>query len=137
MSFCKSIILEETNTTLKFIHSSPSHECYTSVHIVYLLSMILPAIILWAIIIPSIIYMLLSKYKSNMDSKENIFKFGLMVEEYKKERFYWELVKMGLKMGLSGIIILFEMNIGQKGIFIGMALTAYLLASHFLQPFRN
>ena len=47
-----------------------------------------------------------------MDSKENIFKFGLIVEEYKKERFYWELVKMTLKVGLSGILILFEMNIG-------------------------
>ena len=35
-----------------------------------------------------------------MGTKENNFKFGLMVEEYKKDRFYWELVKMTLKMGL-------------------------------------
>ena len=47
-----------------------------------------------------------------MDSKENIFKFGLIVEEYKKKRFYWELVKMTLKVGLSGILTLFEMNTG-------------------------
>ena len=112
MAFCKSIVLDETNTTLKFIHSSPSHECYTNIHLVYLFGMILPSIILWAIIIPLIIYNLLSKHQSNMDSKENIFKFGLIVEEYKKERFYWELVKMTLKVGLSGILILFEMNIG-------------------------
>ena len=66
-----------------------------------------------------------------MDSKENIFKFGLMVEEYKKERFYWELVKMGLKMGLSGIIILFEMNIGQKGIFIGIGVNCLFVGIPF------
>ena len=112
MSFCKTIILEETSTTLKFIHSSPSHECYTNLHLIYLVSMILPALLVWAIIIPIVIYMLLCKHQSTMDSKENIFKFGLIAEEYKKERFYWELVKMTLKMGLSGILILFEMNTG-------------------------
>ena len=72
-----------------------------------------------------------------MGTEENDFKFGLLIEEYKNERFYWELVKMTLKMGLSVILIMFEMNIGKKGIFIGIALTIYLLASHFLQPFKN
>ena len=62
MSFCKTIVLDEINTTLKFIHSSPSHECYTNLHIIYLFSLILPSILIWAIIIPLIIYKLLSKY---------------------------------------------------------------------------
>ena len=112
MVFCKSIYLSETNVTLKFIHSNPSYECYTALHIKYMLCMMLPAIIVWAILIPIGIYYLLFKHKNEMGTKEANFKFGLMVEEYRKDKFYWELIKMTLKISMQFILILCENNIG-------------------------
>ena len=100
MIFCKSIYLEETDVTLKFIHSNPSYECYTDLHVKYLLCMILPAFLVWVILIPIGMYRLLFKHRNEMGTKEANFKFGLMVEEYRKDKFYWEFFKMALKLGM-------------------------------------
>ena len=58
-----------------------------------------------------------------------------MVEEYKKDKFYWELIKMTLKLGMQFILILCENNVSQKGVYIGVTLTLYMLASFFTSPF--
>ena len=96
--FCKSAELEETGITLKYIHANPSYECYTAIHVKYILFMILPAILVWALLIPFGMYSILFRHRNEMGTKENNFKFGLMVEEYRPDRFYWELIKMSVKM---------------------------------------
>ena len=102
-----------------------------------MLLMMLPAVILWAILIPIVMYWILLKHKNEMGTKEANFKFGLMVEEYRKDKFYWELIKMTLKLGMQFILILCENNIGKKGVFIGVALTVYAIASFFMTPFKT
>ena len=62
-----------------------------------------------------------------MGSNENNFKFGMLTEEYKPKKYYWEFFKMTYKMLLQVILVKFEMNIVMKGILIGVILTIYLL----------
>ena len=112
MSFCKSVHLEEIDVTWRYIHSNPSYECYTSLHIKYLLCMMIPATLIWAILIPLVMYWILYKNRNQMGTEINNFKFGLMVEEYRPNRFYWELIKMTVKIILQIILILCENNIG-------------------------
>ena len=97
----------------------------------------LPAILVWALLIPFGMYSILFRHRNEMGTNENNFKFGLMVEEYRPDRFYWELIKMSVKMILQVILILCENNIGLKGVFIGAVLTFYELASFFMAPFKN
>ena len=74
--------------------------------------MMSPALIIWIILIPAGLYLIMNKHKNQMGTKENNFKFGLMVEEYEKDKFYWELVKMAMKMIMQLVLILCENNIG-------------------------
>lgn len=57
-------------------------------------------------------YWILYKNRNQMGTEINNFKFGLMVEEYRPNRFYWELIKMTVKIILQIILILCENNIG-------------------------
>ena len=93
----------------------------------YLLVLVLPALIIWAVAIPLFLFYLLHKNKKKMGSNENNFKFGMLTEEYKPKKYYWEFFKMTYKMLLQVILVKFEMNIVMKGILIGVILTIYLL----------
>ena len=72
-----------------------------------------------------------------MGSNENNFKFGMLTEEYKPKKYYWEFFKMTYKMLLQVILVKFEMNIVMKGILIGVILTIYLLFQHHTRPFEG
>ena len=43
-----------------------------------------------------------------MGSDENNFKFGMLTEEYKPKKYYWEFFKMSYKMILQIILVYFE-----------------------------
>ena len=96
--FCKVIELPELGTSMKYIHANPQFECYTPLHVKYLLLLIFPALIIWSVAIPLFLFYLLYKNKKKMGTDENNFKFGMLTEEYKPKKYYWEFFKMSYKM---------------------------------------
>ena len=93
VSWCHELILDDVNLKLKFLHSSPSVECMSDLHILYILILIIPGFVVYLIgIFVLLIYLLYKK-------KDAPWRIGLqyLYYEYKEKFFYWEFVRVMIR----------------------------------------
>ena len=86
-------------------------DCYTSEYIQWSLSFILPVILLIGIIIPAfIVFQIFKGRRKSITRKKYIFMTG----EYKPEAWFWEFLKMYLKLLIMCCLTFYEYDIPNK-----------------------
>jgi hypothetical protein len=73
----------------------------------------------------------------NLDDIEMRLKFGYIYNDYKKQYYYWEFVKMFVKMVLVGLAIVIELDIKYRTIALLIIFTAYLLLTKRVRPYAE
>lgn len=68
----------------------------------------MPLIILWIFIIPSLIFGSLYKNRNRLDVPVVRYSLGFLYNEYRKEIYYWEMLKISLKLIITVVLNLYE-----------------------------
>ncbi|KAL4503050.1 hypothetical protein ABPG72_014279 [Tetrahymena utriculariae] len=150
---CRSI------SGMLFIKSNVSEQCYTGQHIKYILLLILPTLALWVFLIP--LYLFRSMYKNKdkvicqyynsyiqlslthsfiiyflkLNKISMQYKFGFLYTEYKKNSYFWELVKVYQKTFITFFINIYDSYNIIKGLFVVLVLFIYLKLQIKYQPY--
>ncbi|KAL4468669.1 hypothetical protein ABPG74_005172 [Tetrahymena malaccensis] len=85
-------------------------ECYQSDYQQFQQYIGIPLLVFW-IIFPAIIFLQICKKSKNLDFSSTIFRYGYFFIEYKKSKYYWEFVRIYLKVL---IVIFFTLNNGNQ-----------------------
>ncbi|CAD8111460.1 unnamed protein product [Paramecium sonneborni] len=93
-----------------------------------------PGLLLWVLIIPLIFWYVC--YQGAQQMKLNSFRFsqswGFFYHEYRRNRYYWEFLKIFYRSLISVLICYFQEEITVKGILSFLVVYAYYgLATHF------
>ena len=65
----------------------------TPVHAKWLLSFVVPVLIIFGSLIPIILYIMMSKYKDKLNDTYVYRLYGYLYNEYSKSTHYWEIIK--------------------------------------------
>jgi len=71
----------------------------------YNMILLIPLFLIWAVLYPGLSFLYIYKNRSNLNNVKMRFSTGMFYNEYKKICFYWEFVKIYLKL-----IIIFAIN---------------------------
>ncbi|KAL4430507.1 hypothetical protein ABPG74_005432 [Tetrahymena malaccensis] len=117
-----------------YILADISYECYTSTHIKFMIIIGIPGIIIWNIIIPAFFYQKMKKSMLQPDSAISRETYGILYNHYKKEYFYWELVKFYKKLLLNGILVFYIQPIVNKFVFSLLLQILFLILLRKVKP---
>jgi len=62
--------------------------------------------------------------------------FTFFASEYKDQFYYWEILKLNLKLAIMGFLVIFENDILNKIIFIFFFISLYCAALYKYQPYK-
>ncbi|EWS72116.1 transmembrane protein, putative (macronuclear) [Tetrahymena thermophila SB210] len=100
-----------------------------------LLIYIIPILIFWVLLVPSILILILKTKIIYLDQFQLKCKLGFIYHEYKKQYYYWEIVKIVFKMIIIAAISLTD----NPGIQFGLSLASilsYKFILHITQPYQ-
>ncbi|CAD8084401.1 unnamed protein product [Paramecium sonneborni] len=104
-------------------------------HQLWIYSFIIPGLFLIGGLIPILIFILLIVNQSRLEKIQLRKHFCYLLNEYKYQKYYWELIKLFKKTIIIVIMTNFETDIVLKASLIGLCLLVYQILATFLQPF--
>jgi hypothetical protein len=98
--------------------------CWTSYHYRIIYFIVVPTIVVWIVAFPLLILYLLWKNRDNLDSPDNLIKYGMFFIGLKDEYYYWEILIINIRKILATAI---SVSINQKNQFLASLLYTILL----------
>ncbi|KAL4441906.1 hypothetical protein ABPG74_003657 [Tetrahymena malaccensis] len=132
------LILQLSCTQLgnySYVTTDKQFLCYGDDHMQVIFYIIIPSLLLLYIFFPIFFFIKINKQKNNLYSIKTIKEYGILFYEYRKEKYYWEIIKTSQK-SLIFLNNLFE-NTGQKSFISIFILSIYYLLSKKNQPYIN
>ncbi|EAS04602.2 transmembrane protein, putative (macronuclear) [Tetrahymena thermophila SB210] len=118
-----------------YIKSNVSEICYTGQHIKYILLFILPTLALWVFLVPLYLFRSMYKNREKLNKIDMQYKFGFLYTEYKKNSYFWELVKVYQKTFITFFINIYDSYNIIKGFFVIFVLFIYIKLQIKYQPY--
>ncbi|KAL4475163.1 hypothetical protein ABPG74_001859 [Tetrahymena malaccensis] len=110
----------------KYIQYNVLYTCYNDEHVLWSLSLVLPVLLIISVIIPGFIMYKVYKSKDSILKRKN---YTFIVGEYemneKRKIWYWEFIKMYMKLLIMSILIIYEYSIPNKILFILLVVVLY------------
>ncbi|KAL4428733.1 hypothetical protein ABPG74_001887 [Tetrahymena malaccensis] len=121
----------------KYITADVTLICYTSQHVEYIKKLLIPSIVVYVFLVP--LAMVTFLYFNKHKLQNNIFelKFGFLYREYKAIVFYWEIIRLVIKVIIYSVISIWDENVQAKALFSILMLIIYQHALNKTQPFKN
>ncbi|EWS75587.1 transmembrane protein, putative (macronuclear) [Tetrahymena thermophila SB210] len=121
----------------KYILSNVSFVCYTEQHFYYAFVLLLPLLLMWVVILPLILFLALKRNKKNLESIQIKLKYGFLYKEYQNYAYYWEFVKMAVKLVIILALNFYSQSIVTKGVLVFIVITAYGILSLIIHPYQE
>ncbi|KAL4465241.1 hypothetical protein ABPG74_001955 [Tetrahymena malaccensis] len=112
-------------------------KCYTLEYYSYIFILFLPLFLIWAIVIPLIGIIILKRKVRILNYCTVRLSYGLLYSEYKNQKYYWEFIKVNLKLVIILISSFFSQQIQFKNSLCTMILFCYLMLSILKAPYIN
>ncbi|KAM3129816.1 hypothetical protein pb186bvf_018110 [Paramecium bursaria] len=120
-----------------WVQGNVSYLYLTPVHTRWLLSFVIPILVLFGFLIPLILYKKISKYKDKLNETFVIRLYGYLYNEYSKVAYYWELVKICQKELIIIFLTFYEDIIIIKGTIIFIIIFSYDIISKKNKPYKR
>ena len=72
-----------------YMAKEPQVECWKDVHNKWAYGLALPALIIWAFVLPYLLFRYLKKNKENLKSTTIVSKVSFLITGYKPDKYYW------------------------------------------------
>ncbi|OMJ86544.1 hypothetical protein SteCoe_11895 [Stentor coeruleus] len=113
-----------------YLDENTEIECWSGNHMKYSLIIAMPGIIIWAIGIPTLVLIYLTKQRRFLHRDSNKIIFGFIYNGYKTTHFYWEFIIMYRKILMITVSVF--MN-NQSTLIQALTVVIILLGSLYLQ----
>ncbi|CAD8066341.1 unnamed protein product [Paramecium sonneborni] len=120
----------------EWISANVAHKYWTPVHLRAVYFFIIPLMICFGLIFPIILFITLNQNKKNFNNYSIKQKFGYLFNEYQKNYYYWELIRLSQRLLLTLIIVLLQDFIFTKGILLICLLFTYYLIFTNSKPYN-
>ncbi|KAL4480166.1 hypothetical protein ABPG74_020682 [Tetrahymena malaccensis] len=97
----------------------------------------IPALIIYVFVIPIIIFIYIYKNRKQLERSKVIILFGFMYDEYKREFYYWQFVKIFLTTFMSGLVTFGKTNIVLSCYIYCSVLCIYSVSIIYFKPFQQ
>ncbi|KAL4480167.1 hypothetical protein ABPG74_020683 [Tetrahymena malaccensis] len=97
----------------------------------------IPALIIYVFVIPIIIFIYIYKNRKQLEKSKVIILFGFMYDEYKREFYYWQFVKIFLTTFMSGLVTFGKTNIVLSCYIYCSVLCIYSVQIIYFKPFQQ
>ncbi|CAK76088.1 unnamed protein product (macronuclear) [Paramecium tetraurelia] len=104
-------------------------------HYLWMYYFIIPGLFVIGALIPILIFILLKINRTRLEKIKLRRHISYLLNEYKQERYYWELIKLFKKSIIIFIMTNFETDIVLKASLLGLCLLVYQILATFHQPF--
>ncbi|KAL4475981.1 hypothetical protein ABPG72_007867 [Tetrahymena utriculariae] len=114
-----------------------NYKCNTDDHKFYSSILVIPLLIIWVFLIPSILFYQVFQYRKNLglDTIKVNLKYGYLFKEYQKNVYYWEFIKINQKIFIIIILSFFSQNPAIKGILSYFVISLYDYLARKLNPY--
>ncbi|CAG9325853.1 unnamed protein product [Blepharisma stoltei] len=111
-------------------------QCWTKDHFFYSYLIVLPAILIWGIVIPATWLIKIIKYKVKLEETAVKLKYGFLYNGYNSKHYYWEFVILYCKILLiSFSVFLSNISISVQALAATILLIFFLLLQNRNEPF--
>ncbi|KAL4433367.1 hypothetical protein ABPG74_017471 [Tetrahymena malaccensis] len=109
--------------------------CLGDDHKQNIIFVLIPSLVLLYLILPFYFLFQLKQKRNALNKIQNIKVYGILFYEYRKEKYYWEIIKTTQKSLIY--LCTFFNNIGQKAFISLTVLLLYGLTSFFSKPYNS
>ncbi|KAL4479632.1 hypothetical protein ABPG72_004228 [Tetrahymena utriculariae] len=120
-----------------YIRSAISKMCYTNDFYQYSFKLILPLLSFWALLVPLIGFFLIFRIRKKLFTFFNTLNYGLLYLDYKPQYYYWEFIRIIIKITLIFIVNYFYQSIYYQGIISLLVILIYSYSLQNLQPYKE
>ncbi|KAL4493657.1 hypothetical protein ABPG72_004150 [Tetrahymena utriculariae] len=121
----------------KYIAADMSQICYSSLHLKYIKSVIVPGIVVYGLLIPLLFVCILQFNRDKFEQNMFEMKYGFLYREYKSKVFYWEIVRLGCKEIIFISVSIWDEQQELKAMIVCLLLIFYYGLLQRVQPFKN
>ncbi|EAR99909.2 transmembrane protein, putative (macronuclear) [Tetrahymena thermophila SB210] len=120
-----------------YILANITQRCYTHQYYYYSLILVFPVFLVFVVGIPGFFFLKLYSNRQNITDPRIVMKFGYLLREYKKDRYYWEFVRMIERMGLIFVLNYYSQDFITKACLILIIVAIYWKLIENKQPYNN
>mmetsp|Transcript_19934 Transcript_19934/g.3253 ORF Transcript_19934/g.3253 Transcript_19934/m.3253 type:complete len:104 (-) Transcript_19934:61-372(-) len=88
-----------------FLYDDLEIDCWDDTHLGYVLFLGLPALIVWILLLPSIILLILIRYRKLINEYSMKTKLGFLYNGFKPKYYYWEMILLYRKIFVAFIAV--------------------------------
>ncbi|EAR84449.2 transmembrane protein, putative (macronuclear) [Tetrahymena thermophila SB210] len=120
-----------------YIRSAISKMCFTHDFYDYSFKLIIPLLFFWALLVPLIGFCLIFRIRKKLFTFFNTLNYGLLYLDYKPQYYYWEFIRIIIKITLIFIVNYFYQSIYYQGIISLLIILIYSYSLQNLQPYKE
>lgn len=118
-----------------YIKGDVSFYCYTYEYYLYSFLIGIPALLMWGLITPVVILWRIQKNKDKLDRITIVVRYGYFYKEY--TIFYWEFVKMLVKICITLFLQFYETELEIKRLLILLVIAVYYALVIKYSPYKK
>lgn len=136
--FVSTMFCTDINNT-SYVLSHMSYKCHTKSYNYTIYLLIIPVIVLLNVIIPGIFFFKLKKMKikKNLGLKKSVETFGILYFQYNEKFYYWEMIKLAVRILYIFTIILFFNDLEFLAFILFLILLIYGAIFNYCKPYAN
>ena len=110
--------------------------CWDSEHLFYAISVALPGLIVWGLVVPTMLIVPIIRSRHNLNDPASKVRFGLLIFGYRSNRYYWEFVVLYRKIIIVFVSVFFAGSDMIQGLIALFVLTFCFYVQEMKQPFE-
>ncbi|KAL4450758.1 hypothetical protein ABPG74_011600 [Tetrahymena malaccensis] len=136
VNFFVSVISCRKIGNINYVNADLTQICYSQQHLQYTYYLVLPSLFIWSLF-PLIILKGLYNCKNKLNFITTQYKYGFLYMEYRDNCYYWEFVRLYVKLIIFLTINMFKSQPNVSYIFVASYLIIYAYYILKLNPFQN
>ena len=113
-------------------------KCWDSNHLQHCITVALPSLIVWAVGVPTIVLILITKRRKSLNSHSNRIVFGFIFNGYKSTRFFWEFMILYRKIIIISIsVFMTQVGYSVQALTVVIVLLVSLYLQYELKPYNK
>ncbi|KAM3133543.1 hypothetical protein pb186bvf_014385 [Paramecium bursaria] len=132
-----SLLSRRNLSDYEFIQGNVAYLFNTNIHYKWCIALIMPALLIVSLIIPLSLFQVLYKNNQKLDSFSIRQRWGYLYNEYRKQTYYWESVKIQQKQLIIFSLSYYEDQIAIKASILLLIVFTYQLVSSQSRPYYS
>ena len=113
-----------------YLNEDLSQPCWGTTHLAAVMMIGIPTLIIWVIGMPLFIFVVLESHRKDKHNDKIRFRYGMLMEGYEDELFYWESVIASRKMLVIGVSVFLSSYSVDVQAYIGIAIVILFMTMH-------